>query len=74
METVKLIRQTLRIKQYEFAKLLGSQQTNYSKIENGVLIPKIREKAFEILKPELKIAIEEIEERLEFLKQLYEDI
>ena len=78
MKTIKFLRQTLRIKQKDFAKHLGIARSNYSNIENGILIPKnidkIKLNAIDLLKPEFKSTIADIEHQLDFLKQLYEDL
>lgn len=54
---IKVLREDVGVKQTELAEKLGLCQTNYSKIENGKLIPNsiddLKKKALNILKPYL---------------------
>ena len=58
MKDIKVIRKICGIKQYEFAKMMGIEQSNYANIENGRMVPKsldsIKDKAKGILKPLLE--------------------
>lgn len=76
MKHIKEIRKALKIKQSDFSKKLGIDQSNFSNIENGKLIisriPEIIEQSMVILEPELTKHIIKKELELKFFKDALE--
>lgn len=74
MKKVKQIRKLCKIRQFEMAKLLDMDQSNYCNIENGRYlfksIPKIEKKALDILYPKFISLVASKEKELMELKQV----
>lgn len=75
METIKKVRKICKIKQTDMANMIGIEQSNYCKMENGILIPRnissIKKKCENILLPYLEFIIESKDYELRQLKIAY---
>lgn len=75
METIKKVRKICKITQSDMANWIGMNQTNFSKVENGILIPRninsLKVKCVNILTPYLELTIKAKEYELSQLKSAY---
>ena len=74
MKLIKEARKACKIKQFHLAKIMSIDQSNYSNIENGILvlrsIESVKKKAASILLPKLSDVISDKQKELERLNEL----